>query len=111
MSESPVHLIVGATGSAGSATARRLAAAGATVALAGRDPDAVTALAEEVGGSAHTVDARDIAAVGQLVEEVVARHGRLDGDRLPRRAPRLGPDARGRVVAARVPEGDRPDPA
>jgi 3-oxoacyl-[acyl-carrier protein] reductase len=79
MASSPVHLVVGATGAAGSATARRLAAAGATLALAGRDPDAVGALAEELGASAHTVDARDIAAVGALVDEVVARHGRLDG--------------------------------
>jgi len=79
MAASPVHLIIGATGAAGAATARRLGAAGATVAVAGRDPDALDALADEIGGTSHTVDARDIAAVGTTIEEVVARHGRLDG--------------------------------
>ncbi|MFP4311961.1 MAG: SDR family NAD(P)-dependent oxidoreductase [Nitriliruptoraceae bacterium] len=79
MSDSPVHLIIGATGAAGSATARRLAASGATLALASRDGTAVGSLAEEVGASAHTVDARDIGAVGDLVGEVLDRHGRLDG--------------------------------
>ncbi|MFP4149722.1 MAG: SDR family NAD(P)-dependent oxidoreductase [Nitriliruptoraceae bacterium] len=79
MSDSPVHLVIGATGATGSATARRLAASGATLALAGRDGAAVGSLAEEVGASAHTVDARDISAVGDLVSEVLDRHGRLDG--------------------------------
>ena len=79
MSEHPVHLVIGATGAAGSATARRLAATDVEVVLAGRDGDAVGSLAGELGVHGHTVDARDIAAVGALVEEVVSTYGRLDG--------------------------------
>ena len=79
MSEHPVHLVIGATGAAGSATARRLAARDVEVVLAGRDRAAVDSLAGELGASGHTVDARDIAAVGALVEEVISTHGRLDG--------------------------------
>ena len=79
MSEHPVHLVIGATGAAGSATARRLAASDVEVVLAGRDGDAVGSLAGELGVHGHTVDARDIAAVGALVEEVVSTYGRLDG--------------------------------
>lgn len=79
MSEHPVHLVIGATGAAGSATARRLAASDVEVVLAGRDGDAVGSLADELGVHGHTVDARDIAGVGALVEEVVSTYGRLDG--------------------------------
>lgn len=79
MSHPPVHLIIGATGASGDATARRLAAAGATVAIAGRDAEALRELAEEIGASAHVVDARDIAAVGAVIDDVIDAHGRLDG--------------------------------
>ena len=79
MSDAPVHLIIGATGAAGSATTRLLAQAGATLAIAGRDEETLQALAEETGATAHPVDARDISAVGSLVEAVVSEHGRLDG--------------------------------
>lgn len=79
MSDHPVHLVIGATGAAGSATARRLAAGDAEVVLAGRDAETLGALAEELDVESHTVDARDISAVGQLVEAVVERHGRIDG--------------------------------
>jgi 3-oxoacyl-[acyl-carrier protein] reductase len=77
---SPVQLVIGAAGSVGSATVRRLAASGATVVLAGRDEAGMRALADEVGADdVQVVDARDLAAVAGLVDGVVARHGRLDG--------------------------------
>lgn len=80
MSSAPVQLVIGAAGSIGSATVRRLAEAGATVVIAGRDEAAMKELAGEVGADdVRTVDARDIAEVGALVEGVVADHGRLDG--------------------------------
>ncbi len=79
MSEHPVHLVIGATGAAGSATARRLAATDVHLVLAGRDRAEVDALSQELGAPGHTIDARDIAAVGALVEGVVEEHGRLDG--------------------------------
>jgi 3-oxoacyl-[acyl-carrier protein] reductase len=80
VSSAPVQLVIGAAGSIGSATVRRLADAGATVVLAGRDEAAMKELAGEVGADdVRTVDARDIAEVGALVEGLVADHGRLDG--------------------------------
>jgi 3-oxoacyl-[acyl-carrier protein] reductase len=79
MATSQIHLIIGASGAAGSATARRLAEAGATLVLAGRDGTALDELAEETGGKARVVDARDIGQVGTLVEEIVDEHGRIDG--------------------------------
>ena len=84
MSTTAVQLVIGATGGVGRATARRLADRGDTVVLAGRDPSATAALADELGGAsagvhARSVDARDLAAVGVLVEEAVAEHGRIDG--------------------------------
>jgi 3-oxoacyl-[acyl-carrier protein] reductase len=80
MSEPAVHLVIGAAGSIGSATARRLAAAGATLVLAGRDRASLEELADELtGAEVREVDAREIAAVDELVGEVVATHGRLDG--------------------------------
>jgi 3-oxoacyl-[acyl-carrier protein] reductase len=76
----PVTLIIGAAGGIGSATARMLAGRGHRLVLAGRDRAALDALAGEVdAASVHTVDAREIAEVGTLVDAVVEEHGRLDG--------------------------------
>ncbi len=79
MANSPVHLVIGASGAIGSATARRLADAGATLVLAGRDEAALDAVAADTGGKARTVDARDIEQVRALVDEVVQEYGQLDG--------------------------------
>lgn len=54
MNSSPnsvVHLILGAAGGIGSAVSRRLAAAGATVALAGRASDRLDELAHQLGAA------------------------------------------------------------
>lgn len=76
---STVSLVLGASGAAGSATARRLAAAGHRVHLAGRDADALAPLASEIAAAGvHTVDARDVAAVKQVVDAVADAEGRLD---------------------------------
>ena len=76
---STVSLVLGASGAAGSATARRLAAAGHRVHLAGRDADALAPLASETAAAGvHTVDARDVAAVKQVVDAVADAEGRLD---------------------------------
>ncbi len=76
---STVSLIIGASGAVGTATARRLAAAGQRVHLAGRDPEALAPIASEVGAAGvHTVDARDIAAVKAVVDAVADAEGRLD---------------------------------
>jgi NAD(P)-dependent dehydrogenase (short-subunit alcohol dehydrogenase family) len=75
-----LHLVVGATGAAGSATVARLRTAGARVVIAGRDGDELSRLAEETGAEdAHKVDARDLAQVGELITSVAHTYGRLDG--------------------------------
>jgi 3-oxoacyl-[acyl-carrier protein] reductase len=78
--DAPVHLVVGAAGTIGAATTRRLASSGARTVLAGRTEAPLRELADEVGADdVHVVDATDLGAVGRLVDQVVARQGRLDG--------------------------------
>jgi NAD(P)-dependent dehydrogenase (short-subunit alcohol dehydrogenase family) len=67
-------IIYGAAGTLGSAVARTFAREGATVHLAGRTREPLAALAAELGGHAHVVDARDEAAVDELVRSI----GRVD---------------------------------
>ena len=45
----PVHVIFGATGGIGAALAKRLVAGGAEVLLAGRRPEALESLVNELG--------------------------------------------------------------
>jgi NAD(P)-dependent dehydrogenase (short-subunit alcohol dehydrogenase family) len=78
VSDAPVTLVIGATGAAGRALTHRLRDRGATVVAAARDEDALAALADDTGVEVRPVDARDVDAVGGLVEAVVADHGRLD---------------------------------
>jgi NAD(P)-dependent dehydrogenase (short-subunit alcohol dehydrogenase family) len=67
----------------GRAIAHGLATEGAIVIGVDRDPDSMTETAERItvdGGQFEgmTLDVRDGAAIGRLVGEVVARHGRVD---------------------------------
>jgi NAD(P)-dependent dehydrogenase (short-subunit alcohol dehydrogenase family) len=76
---SSVSLILGAAGSTGAATARLLAAAGHRLHLAGRDRALLEEVAADCGAATvHEVDARDIAAVKELVDAVADAEGRLD---------------------------------
>ncbi len=80
--DAPLHLIVGAAGGIGSALARRLAAAGARLALAGRDRARLDALAESLGGAAVRVDALDAARfddVDRFVAAATEAHGPAAG--------------------------------
>jgi len=71
-------LITGASRGIGEALARRFAEAGAQVALLARSPEALRALADELGGTAHPADLADPEAVTGLVERVEAEGGPVD---------------------------------
>jgi NAD(P)-dependent dehydrogenase (short-subunit alcohol dehydrogenase family) len=78
-----VAMVVGASRGIGAVTAEAFAAAGAAVALAARDEEALRAVAkriEDAGGSALVVptDVGDPESVSNLVDRTVATFGRLD---------------------------------
>jgi NAD(P)-dependent dehydrogenase (short-subunit alcohol dehydrogenase family) len=74
-----VVIVTGASSGIGAATVRMAAARGATVILAARRADRITALAAELPGSlAVPTDMRDAAQVRRLVETALERFGRVD---------------------------------
>lgn len=73
-----VVIVTGAGGNVGQAVARRFHAAGASLVLVGRKPEEITALAQELSGTALTADVTDPASVDALVREVESRFGRID---------------------------------
>ena len=76
---SPVMLIVGGAGGIGSAVARKLAARGAKLILAGRNAERLAAVAAKTGAETFPLDARDSAAVDAVIQSIHTSHGRLDG--------------------------------
>ena len=75
-----VALVTGGNGGIGLAIARGFRDAGASLAIAGRNPDKNAAVAEEFGADhgVYALDVRDEAAVERTVAQVVERFGRLD---------------------------------
>ena len=75
-----VVLITGAAGGIGSATARTLAGAGASVVIHDVNEERLATLAAELGdrATAFSVDLRDRAAVQRLWRDALAVHGRID---------------------------------
>jgi 3-oxoacyl-[acyl-carrier protein] reductase len=73
-------LVTGATGGIGAAIARTFHRQGATVAVSGRQVDKLEALAKELGDRIEVTpcDLGDRKAVAKLVDEAVAKLGRLD---------------------------------
>jgi 3-oxoacyl-[acyl-carrier protein] reductase len=73
-------LVTGATGGIGGAIARALHKQGATVAVSGRQKDKLDKLATELGSRVHVIpcDLADKAQVAKLIDEAVAKLGRLD---------------------------------
>ena len=73
-------LVTGATGGIGGAIARALHQSGATVAVSGRQAEKLEVLAKELGDRVHVLpcDLADRAAVSKLIDEAIAKLGRLD---------------------------------
>lgn len=74
-------LVTGATSGIGAAAARRLAKAGATIALLGRDEKRAHALEKELGADKSAffpVEVTDFASCQRAVAAVVRRFGRID---------------------------------
>ncbi|MBX9588413.1 MAG: 3-oxoacyl-[acyl-carrier-protein] reductase [Hyphomonadaceae bacterium] len=73
-------LVTGATGGIGGAIARALHKQGATVAVSGRQKDKLEKLATELGDRAHVLpcDLADKAQVANLIDQAIAKLGRLD---------------------------------
>lgn len=66
-------VIIGATGSIGSAIARRMAAAGQALHLIARDEAKLAALAGELGASSATADVLDTAALAAAIKQAGPR--------------------------------------
>ena len=75
----PVHVLFGASGGIGSATARHLAARGDRVVLVGRDPARLEGLAGELDAPFVVADGTDPDAALGAVREAGERCGRVDG--------------------------------
>jgi NADP-dependent 3-hydroxy acid dehydrogenase YdfG len=80
MTDHKIVLVTGASSGIGRAIALRLAADGATVIAAARRTERLRALAADSDGVIEPceLDVTDRAAVQTAVDDVVARHGRLD---------------------------------
>jgi NAD(P)-dependent dehydrogenase (short-subunit alcohol dehydrogenase family) len=78
-----IAIITGAASGIGLALSRELCARGAVVVMADRDAAGLAAAIASLGGaglrgSSTVVDVTDAAAVRNLIDGAVARHGRLD---------------------------------
>jgi short-subunit dehydrogenase len=73
-----VAVVTGASRGIGAATARALAARGATVVGTGRDEAALSSVLGPIGGTAMLGDVRDEGYADALVRRAVEAHGRVD---------------------------------
>ncbi len=73
------YIVLGGTGSIGSAVVRQLAAAGADVVVGARHPKRAEQLVEEVNCDAHNVEADDPASIDGCVKSAAEKHGKITG--------------------------------
>ncbi len=78
MLDGKVVFITGAARGIGAHTARLAAARGATVVLAGLEPERLAAVAAETGGAWFEADVTDQSALGRAAAGAVERYGRID---------------------------------
>lgn len=71
-------VITGASAGIGAVAARRFGELGATVAVVGRSPEKTAAVADLVGGKAHTADFGRLADVRRLAAELLDTYDRID---------------------------------
>ena len=77
--EGKIALITGGTSGIGAATARRFQAEGASVIVTGSNPTTLDAARREMSGiEVIASDAGDAAATKRLIDEVAAKHHRID---------------------------------
>src|ERR671939_58516 len=76
--EGRTALVTGGAGGIGAATARRLAAEGARVAVGDLDLDAARAVAAEIDGHATALDVADTASVARAVQATTDELGPID---------------------------------
>jgi short-subunit dehydrogenase len=74
-----VVMVTGASRGIGAVTARALAGRGATVVGTGRDAAALSAVLDDIGGTAVLGDVRDPGHADEVVRRTLDAHGRLDG--------------------------------
>lgn len=77
--DTPVYVILGATGGIGTAACRRLADDGARLVLGARTEDDVTRLADELDADPFPLDATSYEQVQGIVDHATDTYGRLDG--------------------------------
>lgn len=73
-----VVLVTGGASGLGAEICRVMAEGGATVVVADVQADAAGTIAQEIGGSAQTVDLTDATACAGLIDRVISAHGRID---------------------------------
>lgn len=78
-SDTPVYVLIGATGGIGSEVARRLADDGAQLILGARTESDLNSLADATGGEAYPLDATNYDEVQALIDHVTDTYDRLDG--------------------------------
>jgi NAD(P)-dependent dehydrogenase (short-subunit alcohol dehydrogenase family) len=76
---SPVVIIFGASGGIGSALARQLIDAGSKVILVARVTNRLDIVADELKSESFSLDATDSGAVDRCFDQIIEKHGRVDG--------------------------------